>query len=58
MNAVLLFPRRIHGIGTEPAQTRAGFVGIVDVEGGGLKPHPEGGGTVSGSSGWPAGVRR
>jgi hypothetical protein len=48
MNAFLppLAPARDE-VGAQSAQTRHWFAGIVAVEGGGSRPHPEGGGTVS-----------
>ena len=33
-------------VGTDSAQTGAPFAGIVDLEGGGMAPHPLGGGVV------------
>ena len=57
-------PRRrlVHGrdeIGAKSAQARARFAGIVDLEGGGSKPHPVGGGVGFGSptEGSPWGLR-
>ncbi len=48
MRAAASCTHGIHGIGTNPAQTRAIFSGSVDREGGGSKPHPEGGGMAGG----------
>jgi hypothetical protein len=47
MNAPPVLPRAWHEVDPKSAQTRARFAAIVALEGGGLNPHPEGGGACS-----------